>query len=430
MSFLYRVFLAAGMSVSIASNCLADEPTSSGTGFAVTQDGWLLTNAHVVKDCQRVEVKGRGDASDARIDAINDLALVKIAGSEPLKPLVFRKSPIRLGEDIVAVGFPLATLLADSVKVTTGNVNALAGIRNDTRYIQISTPIQPGNSGGPVIDRDGFLLGITTATLSKETADQLGITAQNVNFAIRASVADLFMQSQSVADQSGDRPADEQPTSTADLAGQVTPSVFQMLCYAKSEAKIGAIAPPESASGAAIEAPSHAAEQPARTEVRGEPSLDVPQARSGFVRHPKGTAPIKLAASGDSKTIGQAINGMPVQVHETDGDWYRVSVGAATGYMHFSWVRVNQFEEPLGDRRFVQVRSFRTLDEARAFVKESSIPLAAHLAANGWIAVTLHDIYDEREAKDLSNALKAHGMIAKDAIITLGNTYVRKVCCD
>jgi len=429
MSFLYRVFLAVGISVAIASNCLADEPTSSGTGFAVTQDGWVLTNAHVVKDCRRVEVKGHGDASDPRIDAINDLALVKIAASQPLKPLVFRKSPIRLGEDIVAIGFPLATLLADSVKVTTGNVNALAGIRNDTRYIQISTPIQPGNSGGPVVDRDGFLLGITTATLSKETADQIGITAQNVNFAIRASVADLFMQSQSVADQSGDKAADQQPTSTADLAERVTPSVFQILCYAKSEAQV-ASTPPDGASGATIQAPSRAADQPASSAVRGEPSLDVPQARSGVVRHPKGTTPIKSAANGHLRTLGQAINGIPVQVLETDGDWYRVSVGASTGYMHYSWIRVNQFEEPIGDRRFVQVRSFRTLDEARAFVKESSIPLAAHLAANGWIAVTLHDIYDEREAKDLSNALKAHGLIAEDAIVTLGNTYVRKVCCD
>nr|WP_234887035.1 serine protease [Sinorhizobium terangae] len=62
-------------------------------------------------------------------------------------------------------------MLADSVKITTGNVNALAGLKNDTRYIQISTPIQPGNSGGPVVDRDGFLLGITSATFSKQAAD-------------------------------------------------------------------------------------------------------------------------------------------------------------------------------------------------------------------------------------------------------------------
>ena len=78
----------------------------------------------------------------------------------------------------------------------------------------------------------------------------------------------------------------------------------------------------------------------------------------------------------------------------------------------------------------MQVKSFRTLGDARSYIKESSIPLSAHLAANGWIAVTLHDVYGEQEAKDLSNALKAHGLIAKDAMVTFGNTYVRKVCCD
>ncbi len=62
-----------------ATNALAEEPNSSGTGFAVTSDGWLLTNAHVVEGCQRIEVKGVGDASDPRIDATNDLALIKVS---------------------------------------------------------------------------------------------------------------------------------------------------------------------------------------------------------------------------------------------------------------------------------------------------------------------------------------------------------------
>ncbi|MBB4235465.1 trypsin-like peptidase domain-containing protein [Rhizobium esperanzae] len=238
MATLFRVFWSAFFSVVFASTCLADSPTSSGTGFAITTDGWLLTNAHVVQGCMRIEVKGKGDAVDPRIDATNDLALVKVNAVEALKPLVFRHAPTRLGEDILAIGFPLATLLSDSVKVTTGNVNALAGIRNDTRYIQISTPIQPGNSGGPVVDRDGFLVGITSATLSKGIADEIGITAQNVNFAIRASVAELFLQSQSVTGQSGDRAADQQPISTADLADKITPSVFQILCYGEKQEQV------------------------------------------------------------------------------------------------------------------------------------------------------------------------------------------------
>ncbi len=428
MLVTYRLFIAAGLSMAIASQCFAVEPSSSGTGFAVTADGWVLTNAHVVQDCGRIEVKGRGDAADPRIDEINDLAVVKVAASEPLKPLSFRKSSTRLGEDIVAVGYPLATLLADSVKITTGNVNALAGIRNDTRYLQISTPIQPGNSGGPVVDRNGYLLGITTATLSKKAADEIGITAQNVNFAIRASVAELFMQSQSLVNQSAEIPESETPLSTADLADRVTPSVFQILCYPKAEATIASV--PTSSYVEQTPPGASSVNLPTESAAREEPSLEVPLAKSGFVRHPKGVAPIKSAANGDARTIGEAPNGTPVAVTELIGDWYRVTAGGASGYMHYSWVRVSQFEEPAGDGRFVQVRSFRQLDEARSFIKGSSVPLAGHLAANGWIAVTLRDVYGEQDAKDLSNALKAHGLIAKDAMVTFGNTYVRKVCCD
>ncbi|MCZ7450961.1 trypsin-like peptidase domain-containing protein [Agrobacterium rhizogenes] len=420
-----RFFIAAGLAAVIASHSFADEVLSSGTGFAVTADGWILTNAHVVQDCGKIEIKGKGDASDPRIDEINDLAVVKIAVAEPLKPIAFRKSPTRLGEDIVAVGFPLATLLADSVKVTTGNVNALAGIRNDTRYIQISTPIQPGNSGGPVIDRNGYLLGITSATLSKKTADEIGITAQNVNFAIRASVAELFMQSQSLVNQTADATESGGALSTADLADRVTPSVVQILCHSKAGVRVATVpdSPP-------VQPRPSAASLPADSAARDAPSLEIPLAESGFVRHPKGVAPVKLAPEGDARTIGQVANGSSVSILQVSGDWYRVNTAGSSGYMHYSWVRVSQFEEPDGEGRFVQVKSFRTLDDARSFIKGSSVPLAAHLAANGWIAVTLPDVYGEQEAKELSNALKGHGLIAKDSLVTFGNTYVRKVCCN
>lgn len=164
----------------------------------------------------------------------------------------------------------------------------------------------------------------------------------------------------------------------------------------------------------------------AKTEV----SLDIPVARTGAVRHPKGAAPIKLLGSSDAESIGDAANGSPVEILSISGDWYRVSVSGQHGYMHYSWIRVDQFEEKPGDHRFVQVKSFSSLPEAEAFVRKSSVPLTAHLAANGWFAVTLRDHYLEQEAKDVSNALKAKALIASDSMVTIGNTYVRKVCCD
>lgn len=258
MTTILRFMTATIFAMATGTSALADTPISSGTGFAVTSDGWLMTNAHVVEKCSRIEVKGMGVASDPRIDATNDLALIKVSASTPLKPLIFRRAPTRLGEDIVAIGYPLADLLADSVKITTGNVNALAGLKNDTRYIQISTPIQPGNSGGPVVDRDGFLLGVTSATFSKQAADEIGITAQNVNFAIRASVGDLFMQSQSIPGQSGDKQPGQPVLSTADLADKVTPSVHRVLCYGTPTLQTAAVSQetslPNTATGPLLDA--------------------------------------------------------------------------------------------------------------------------------------------------------------------------------
>ena len=231
---IFSAFLAAIGILGFASAALADEPVASGTAFAVTHDGWLLTNSHVVNACMRVEVKGLGTATDRKVDQINDLALIRVSGKE-LSPMTFRKTPVRLGEDVVAIGFPLSDLLSDSIKVTTGNVNALAGLQNDTRYIQISTPIQPGNSGGPLVDKNGNLLGITSATLSKQVADVIGITAQNVNFAIRSSVAEPFLQAQGLSYQTSDTTDAAAAPSTADLAEKTTPSVYQVLCYGQAK---------------------------------------------------------------------------------------------------------------------------------------------------------------------------------------------------
>ncbi|MDE1993564.1 MAG: trypsin-like peptidase domain-containing protein [Rhizobiaceae bacterium] len=242
---IFSAFLIAIGILGAASCSFADEPDASGTAFAVTHDGWLLTNAHVVSTCTRVEVKGLGTATDQKVDQTNDLALIRISGKD-IAPITFRKTPVRLGEDVVAIGFPLSDLLSDSIKVTTGNVNALAGIQNDTRYVQISAPIQPGNSGGPLVDKNGNLLGITSSSLSKQVADVIGVNPQNVNFAIRSSVAELFLQAQGLSYQTSDAADSSATLSTADLADKVTPSVYQVLCYGQAKQQAQTEATPQS----------------------------------------------------------------------------------------------------------------------------------------------------------------------------------------
>jgi len=105
------------------------------------------------------------------------------------------RSAVRLSEGIAAFGFPLSGLLATSGNFTIGNIAALAGPQDDTRIIQISAPIQPGNSGGPVLDQSGNVVGIVLAKLNAlKLATITDDLAQNINFGIKSSVAISFVE--------------------------------------------------------------------------------------------------------------------------------------------------------------------------------------------------------------------------------------------
>ena len=200
-----------------------------------------------------------GAATDWIVDRQNDLALVKVSGGVGKSFLKLRSGATRLGEDITAFGYPLHGLLSDSIKVTTGNINSLVGMENDTRYLQISTPLQPGNSGGPIVDRSGSVVGVATAVLGSTFAGNTGILPQNVNFALRSNVVELFLQSRSI-DYQSKQP--EEVFSTADLAEKVAPAVVQLLCYGRPET--ASVEPPPSPSD--VSAPTKPERQFQRVE--------------------------------------------------------------------------------------------------------------------------------------------------------------------
>jgi hypothetical protein len=177
---------------------------SSGTGFIVNGAGDVLTNDHVVASCDGVQIRsGDGQSRSAAIvvrDDSADLALLHAALSN-VSSVTFREdSNIRAGDEVVALGFPLPGMLANQVNVTTGDVSSLAGIGNDSRFLQISAPVQPGNSGGPIFDLSGNLVGVVTAKLNAlALANRTGDIAQNVNFALKAYVARDFLDANHVA---------------------------------------------------------------------------------------------------------------------------------------------------------------------------------------------------------------------------------------
>lgn len=179
----------------------------------------------------------------------------------------------------------------------------------------------------------------------------------------------------------------------------------------------------------AIGSPSYTSPSPS-TSSRTTLKLDIPKARSGHIRHPKGFTSIKSAAATQSVDLIKFRNGTPLVILGNIDRWYRVRIGKTVGYAHHTWVSVDQFAGGSFDERHIQIRSFRNYADAEAYIRSSSFRIVAHLAVNGWFAITLEETYRERIAAQLTKRLKAERKIPDDAFMTYGNTYVRKVCCN
>ena len=241
---------------------------ATGSGVAISASGEILTNAHVVEACQSIKLTFADGSSElgqlvAR-DEHNDLALLRIKRKfDPARIAVIRDAPpLRPGDSIVALGYPLSGVLATGPNLTVGNVSALAGLGDDTRYIQISAPVQPGNSGGPLLDMSGHLVGIVTAKLDVlRVARATGDIAQNVNFALKAQLAREFLDSKLISYKIDKSTARLAPADVGDIARPFT--VF--IACTKSEQVAAAPAPQRaSAPGPEEEVPSGELKGPVR----------------------------------------------------------------------------------------------------------------------------------------------------------------------
>ncbi len=171
---------------------------STGTAFFVSWDGHLVTNYHVIRGASKVDVKlDDGDLIEAEVVAEwrrEDLALLKVDAIR--KPLPLRReSNLLKGQDVFTLGYPLISLQGQEQKATFGQVNALSGLRGDERFAQIDVPIQPGNSGGPLLNEQGEVVGIVTSMLHPlATLAVAGVIPQNVNYAIKSDLAHEMMR--------------------------------------------------------------------------------------------------------------------------------------------------------------------------------------------------------------------------------------------
>ena len=207
---------------------------SSGTGFLVSSTGHVLTNNHVVEGCTRQTFQLRGDlaveAERLAVNAVTDLALLKTTLTTTT-PAQFRGgTSLRLGDEVVVYGFPLLGDLSSQGNLTYGIVSALSGLNDDLSRMQMTAQIQPGNSGGPVMDRAGQIVGVVVETANDEYfRSERGAVPQNVNFAIRDSLARSFLDTNNVRYGVGAASASQQ--SIADIAEGAQRFTGTILCY-------------------------------------------------------------------------------------------------------------------------------------------------------------------------------------------------------
>ena len=212
--------------------------SGTGSGFFVSKMGHVITNAHVVKGCSKVTVGGNANkqvpAEIINTDVSNDLALLKLSSldmaSAESKSLIqklsivvvplaskglLRSEDVRLGEKVLVAGYPFGDAFSSSIKVTTGVVSSTRGVSDDSGQFQLDAAVQPGNSGGPIYDSGGNIVGVVISQLNKNT---FGSFVENVNFGIKASIVRQFLVSSGLYSKKSEEAEEKSTEQLAEIA--------------------------------------------------------------------------------------------------------------------------------------------------------------------------------------------------------------------
>ena len=213
--------------------------TGSGTAFFISDEGHLITNHHVVNYCNITKVNYFGKTGTAKIlayDRVNDLALLETDIIPKDKFDISNRDP-KLLDDIYVAGYPFGKAVSSSVKVTKGVVSALAGSQDNYALVQIDAAIQPGNSGGPIVNTSGDVVGVAVAKLDfKDAMESYGVIPENTNFGIKSSILKNFTSANSIKN------SEEEPKeiSTEVLGEKIQNATAYVGCWT-AETKIAAM---------------------------------------------------------------------------------------------------------------------------------------------------------------------------------------------
>ncbi|MDA7561573.1 trypsin-like peptidase domain-containing protein [Alphaproteobacteria bacterium] len=203
---------------------------SSGSGFAVSSDGYVITNYHVVEGCEKVVVHTKDKDLPMRVityDPKNDLALLK-GDFRPKTVFALSNNSPELLQDVYVAGFPFGDKFSTSIKVTKGIVSSLTGLGNNFSNIQIDAALQSGNSGGPILDDFGNVVGVAVAKLdAKYMFDEFGIIPENTNFGIKSSVVRSVLESNNVDSPS----ANKLSISKSQLGNMISNGTYYISCW-------------------------------------------------------------------------------------------------------------------------------------------------------------------------------------------------------
>ncbi|MDC0431675.1 trypsin-like peptidase domain-containing protein [Paracoccaceae bacterium] len=203
---------------------------ASGTGFYVSNEGHIITNHHVIEGCEDIKVHYKGSILETKKiseDRRNDLALLKTSATPKHSFALSTESSFPLQEIIVA-GYPFGEKVSSTLKFTQGIVSSIAGLGNDYSQIQIDAALQPGNSGGPILDEYGNVVAVAVAKLSlKKILKDYGVVPENTNFGVKESAVRNLMEGNGVSFKSPNK----EVISKRELSQVATDGTVYLTCW-------------------------------------------------------------------------------------------------------------------------------------------------------------------------------------------------------
>ena len=196
---------------------------SMGSGFFVSRTGHIITNHHVIEGCKSVKVSFKGNEIESKtlvIDKVNDLAIVKTT-INPSKVYSVSNKDVALLEDIIIAGYPLGKKVSSAIKTSKGSVTALAGYGDNFSEFQTDAALNKGNSGGPIINQKGNVVGVAVAAYGKKQG------VESFNFGIKASTLKTFANSNGL----NFLPPNNRDLSNKDLGQLITNATVYIECW-------------------------------------------------------------------------------------------------------------------------------------------------------------------------------------------------------